>query len=50
MKNKKSKVQALYTKLVNSMIGYEVNGNPEKRRFTLMNIANYIVKTRKKGR
>lgn len=26
------------------MIGYEVNGNPLQRMFTLRNIASYIVK------
>jgi len=44
VKDKKNSVRAVYKSLVNSMVGYEVNGNPEQRRFTLLNIASYIVK------
>ena len=33
-------VDHIYNDLDKSMAGYLVNGNPEQRRFTLLNIAN----------
>jgi len=37
------KVLNVYKKLEKSMVGFEVNGNPEKRRMFLLNLASYIV-------
>lgn len=44
---KKKTVQDFYRLLKNSMIGYEVNGNPMQRKFTLYNIAGMLFKKQK---
>ena len=40
----KKTVKWFYEQLKNSMVGYEVNGNPMQRKFTLYNIANTLYK------
>jgi len=40
----KHRFESLYKELENSMIGYEVNGNPMQRTYTLRNIAYYLLK------
>ena len=35
-------IQHIFDQLDNSMIGYQVNGNPTQRKYTLLNIARYI--------
>lgn len=35
-------VKHFYKQLNDSMVGYLVNGNPVQRKFTLMNMANYM--------
>lgn len=37
-------IKYLQQKLENSMIGYEVNGNPIKRRFSILNIAKTMLR------
>ena len=46
----KKTVAWFYEQLKNSMVGYEVNGNPMQRKFTLYNIANTLYKKYNKQR
>ncbi len=44
----KNEVERIYQRLKNSLFGFEVNGNPEKRRFYLLGVARYLASKRKK--
>lgn len=35
-------IEHIYNQLNRSMLGYRVNGNPDQRRFELLNMAKYI--------
>ena len=47
---KKKTVEQIYRLLDKSMVGYEVNGNPTKRKFFLYNIAVMLYRKQNMGK
>lgn len=46
----KIEVEKLYQLLENSLVGYEVNGNPKQRKYFLYNIAVYMYRLKNKNK